>query len=274
MVSTSMRLYHGKSLRKSNLVLASATLVGLAATAPCVAEEFDAHTVLQDAKLYFTAPLRWTSKDWLYLGGTLLAIGAAHESDGSVRRHFAVGDHAILNGKDPHGARDALPTAAIVAGTWVYATVIGESSGRVEAYSMLEAAGLSTVSTEFLKLAAGRSRPSETTRVDDWRRAGTSFPSLHASTAFAIGTVFAESGSDDSRWFRRIVGYGTAGITSYARLHDNIHWLSDTVAGAALGIATARFTLNRREDRARRAGLVVVPLTGGGTMLVFKMTLQ
>jgi membrane-associated phospholipid phosphatase len=35
------------------------------------------------------------------------------------------------------------------------------------------------------------------------------------------------------------------------RLGDNVHWLSDTVAGAALGIATAGFVLNRREIDAR-----------------------
>ena len=28
-------------------------------------------------------------------------------------------------------------------------------------------------------------------------------------------------------------------------MHENVHWLSDTVAGAALGIATARFVLHR-----------------------------
>jgi membrane-associated phospholipid phosphatase len=259
-------------MRKSILLLVSAALAALDATEPCAAEEFSTHTVLQDAKLYLTAPLRWDGKDWLYLGGALVAIGVAHESDGSVRRHFAVGSNAVLNGKDPHSLRDALPAAAIVAGTWVYASVIGESSGRVEAYTMLEAAGFSSVTTEVLKLAAGRARPNETARVDDWRKSGTAFPSLHSAAAFAIGTVFAESGSDDSRWFRRIIGYGTAGATAYIRVHDNVHWLSDTVAGAAVGIAAAHFTMNRRDDRARRAGLALVPTTGGGTMLTFNMT--
>jgi membrane-associated phospholipid phosphatase len=57
--------------------------------------------------------------------------------------------------------------------------------------------------------------------------------------------TFAESGNDEYRWIRRILGYGVAGGTAYVRVKNNVHWLSDTVAGAALGIATARFVLNR-----------------------------
>jgi membrane-associated phospholipid phosphatase len=257
------------SPRKSILLAVAGALAGLLAAGPSGAEDFNAHTVLADAKLYFTAPVRWKGQDWLYFGAALAAVGAAHELDGNVRRHFAVGDKAILNGKDKNSLRDAIPAAMVVAGTWVYASVIDESSGRIEAYTMLEAAGFSAVTTEVLKYAAGRARPNETTQVDMWRKSGSSFPSLHSSAAFAIGTVFAESGSSDSRWFRRAVGYGTA----YLRVHDNVHWFSDTVAGAAIGIATAHFTMNRREDRARRMGLALVPTEGGGTMLTFNLTM-
>jgi membrane-associated phospholipid phosphatase len=41
------------------------------------------------------------------------------------------------------------------------------------------------------------------------------------------------------------------GATGYVRVNENVHWLSDTVAGAALGIATARFLLNRQSVEAR-----------------------
>jgi CheY-like chemotaxis protein len=64
--------------------------------------------------------------------------------------------------------------------------------------------------------------------------------------------VFAESGNDEYRWIRRIIGYGVASATGYVRVSENVHWLSDSVAGAALGIATARFVLSRQgaQDRA------------------------
>jgi membrane-associated phospholipid phosphatase len=262
------------STRKSILQFFCGTLALLAATGSCHAENFAVRDVWDDAKLYFTAPIRWDSRDWLYFGGALAAIGVAHEYDGDVRRHFAVGARAALDGKDKNSVRDAIPAAAAVAGTWVFASFLDDSSGRVEAYTMLEAAGFSAVTTEALKLAAGRARPNETTRMDDWRKSGSSFPSLHASAAFAIGTVLAESGGDEYRWVRRVLGYGLAGATAYVRVRDNVHWMSDTVAGAAIGIATAHFTMNRREERAHRWELSVAPLNGGGAMLTFSMPLQ
>jgi membrane-associated phospholipid phosphatase len=227
-----------------------------------------------DAKLYFTAPARWDVTDWAYFGGTLLAIGAAHEYDGSVRTHFTHISPADLNGKDAHSVRDAIPAAAAVAGTWAFAALTANSSGRVEAYTMLEAAGFSAITATGLKFAAGRARPNETTRVNDWRVGGSSFPSLHASAAFAIGTVLAESGGDDFRWIRRFLGYGLAGATAYVRVHDGVHWLSDTVAGAAIGVATAHFTMNRRDERIRKWNVSVEPATGGGVALSFNMTLD
>jgi membrane-associated phospholipid phosphatase len=86
---------------------------------------------------------------------------------------------------------------------------------------------------------------------------------MHASAAFAIGTVFAESGDEEHRWLRRTLGYGIAGATAYARLHDNVHWFSDVVAGAAIGISTARFVMHRDDEGAKHSGMSLVPVEGG-----------
>lgn len=255
-------------------LVALSAIAGLSPGGACRAEELTTRDVLQDAKLYFTSPLRWDGKDWLFFGGTLVAIGAAHEYDGDVRRHFATGDRAILNGRDPHSVRDAAPFALAVAGTWAVAGLIGDEAGKVESYTMLEAATFSAITTEALKFAAGRGRPNETTRVDAWREGGSSFPSLHISAGFAIGTVLAESGGEEYRWVRRVLGYGMASGLAYVRLHDNVHWLSDAVAGAAIGISTAEFTMNRRRERIHRWDLSVGPMRGGGTELALTLRLH
>jgi membrane-associated phospholipid phosphatase len=244
----------------------------LISSQPCLAETLHTADLWTDAKLYFTAPIRWDAMDWLYFGGAVAAVGAAHQFDGNVRRHFATGPKA-LDGKDPNSLRDAAPAAVLVAGTWLAANLFDDSAGRVEAYTMLEAAAFSSATATVFKYAAGRSRPDESARVDNWRSGGSSFPSLHATAAFAIGTVFAESGGDDYRWVRRFVGYGIAGATAYIRVHDNQHWLSDTIAGAAIGAATARFTLHRRDARAHRWDVSVMPAQGGGVTLGFNWTL-
>jgi hypothetical protein len=242
-----------------------------ACAAPAAADSSIAHDLAEDAKLYFTAPIRWNGRDWLHVGETLVVIGAAHQYDDDVRNHFVAGLSAPLSGKDPHSARDAMPAAAIVAGTWAAAFLVQNSDGYAEGRDMLEAAGFSAVTTTLIKYSARRRRPNETDNPDDWRRNGDSFPSLHASAAFAIGTVLAESGGDNHRWLRRVLGYGAAGATAYARLHDNVHWLSDTVAGAAVGVATARFVMGREATRDRVARFSLLP-TDGGLMITYNAT--
>lgn len=246
-------------------------LLALCWTAQCQAEDFSLHGAWQDTKLYFTAPLRWDGEDWLLFGGTLAAIGAAHQFDGKVRDHFA-GHTPVLDGKDPHSTRDALPAAALVGGTFALALAADSGAGRNEAYRMLEAAALSGVTAEALKFAAGRKRPSETDRVDDWRAGGSSFPSLHATAAFAIGTVFAESGPDDYRWTRRLLGYGVASFTAYERVHGNAHWLSDVLAGSALGLSTGVFVMRRQLLQDSPVALNLAPTEYGGISIQLTYT--
>jgi membrane-associated phospholipid phosphatase len=241
--------------------IASAAL--LACAAPAAADSRVAQTLAEDAKLYFTAPIRWDGRDWLRAGETAALVAIAHQYDDDVRTHFVAGMNAPLSGKDPHSARDALPAATIVLGTWAAAFWQQNSDGYEEGREMLEAAGFSAVTTTLFKYAARRGRPNETADPNDWRGNGDSFPSMHATAAFAIGTVLAESGGDNHRWIRRFLGYGIAGGTAYARLHDNVHWLSDTVAGAAVGIATARFVMKRGDSRSQHSTFSLLPVEGG-----------
>jgi membrane-associated phospholipid phosphatase len=223
------------------------------------ADDFTFGDVPSDAKSYFTAPLRWDRPDWLFFGGSITAIAVAHDFDSRVRDHFAPAGAAGVTGSDKNGLRDAIPAASVVVGTWLVSKVTDDSFANTKAYTMLEAAGFSTVTAEAFKYAAGRERPNQTTDSNPWRAASSSFPSLHTTAAFAIGTVFAESANDDYRWLRWVLGYGMASGTTYLRLHGNQHWLSDTLAGAALGIAMGRFSAHRRLERARDWNLSVTP---------------
>jgi membrane-associated phospholipid phosphatase len=227
-----------------------------------------------DMKLYFTAPLRWRGAEWAWFGGALLAIGATHHYDTQVRTHFVkdLTPTEIAN-KNTEDLPDALPAVGVVLLTWGYAWWVDDSNGRRETWAMLEAAGLSTVSAYALKFAVRREGPDQTSDPNMWGAAGgRSFPSEHATASFAIGTVLAESGSDEYRWLRRLLGYGLGVGTSYLRLKHNAHWLSDTVAGAALGISTAHFTMNHTYQSATGGGLSVVPVPGGA-MLTYRTSL-
>jgi membrane-associated phospholipid phosphatase len=228
--------------------------------------------LLSDIKLYFTAPLRWNESDWALFGGALLAVGAAHHYDSQVRTHFVknLAPGQTINADD---VQDAIPTAGVLVATWGLANLTDDANGRREAWTMLEAAGLSTVTAYALKYAIARQGPDQTSDPNEWfKSGGKSFPSEHSTAAFAVGTVLAESGNDEYRWLRRLLGYGLGIATSYERLKHNAHWLSDTVAGGALGAASANFTMKRTNQSDDESGLALVPVQGGA-MLTYRVTL-
>ena len=138
---------------------------------------------------------------------------------------------------------------------------------------MLEAGTFSAVTTLVLKRVVKRDRPLDTADSNAWFKHGDSFPSVHVSAAMAIGTVLAESGGDDYRWVRRGLGYGLGAATMYIRLQHQQHWLSDTVAGAALGFSTARFVMNKDKFTASNSSLMLMP-SDGGVMLSYNVALH
>ena len=227
-----------------------------------------------DAALYFTAPLHWNGNEWAWFAGALAAIAGSHHYDTQVYTHFTKGltPTEIANIKS-NDLQDALPSVAVFLGTWGFAAWTSDPSGHREAWSMLEAAGLSTVNAYALKFIIRREGPYQTSDPNEWfKSGGRSFPSEHATASFAIGTVLAEAGSDDYRWLRRVLGYGLGIGTSYLRLKHNAHWLSDTVAGGALGMASAQFTLNHQYRNAAGSNFALVPVPGGA-MLTYRVSL-
>jgi membrane-associated phospholipid phosphatase len=217
----------------------------------------------EDIKLYVTAPLHAERPQWVRFGAALGAIAFAYQFDDDVREALDTVTQPPGVEPETEDTRDAAPAALVLGGTWLGAVIIDDDDGRREAGAMLEAAALSSAAAYALKEIAGRERPYATADRSSFGGDGDAFPSLHTTAAFAIGTVLAESGNERQRWLRRVLGYGIAAHTAYSRLDHDAHWLSDTVAGAALGIATARFVMKRRDGAPDRARFDVVPMADG-----------
>lgn len=82
------------------------------------------------------------------------------------------------------------------------------------------------------KYLMGRGRPDELLRDEP------AMPSGHTAMAFALATSLSD---DIDRPWATVGLYTMAGAVGWSRINDNRHWLSDVVAGAALGIASAKF---------------------------------
>ena len=69
-----------------------------------------------------------------------------------------------------------------------------------------------------------------------------SFPSGHATVAFAAATVFAMEYKNKP--IIPIIAYSAASLVSISRITENKHWLSDVVVGAALGYLSGKQVVN------------------------------
>ena len=103
-----------------------------------------------------------------------------------------------------------------------------------------------------MKELTRRSRPSGS---------GFSFPSGHATTAFASATVLQRRFG----WKVGTPAYAVAAYVAASRVQNRKHYLSDVAFGAALGVIAGRtVTVTRHRE------LVISPMMtdGGGGLLV------
>ena len=70
-----------------------------------------------------------------------------------------------------------------------------------------------------------------------------SFFSGHASSAFALATVFSKAYGKKKKWVPW-VAWPLASLVALSRVYDGSHWASDVFAGAAFGYASGMFMYN------------------------------
>ena len=109
-----------------------------------------------------------------------------------------------------------------------------------------ESVVLASVTVQLGKEIMGRERPITDPDLDglDFLHYPSSraFPSGHTTAAFALATTLGDA--IDKPWAR--VGLYTLAVgTGWARMAQEEHWLSDVLAGAAIGIVSARFVSGR-----------------------------
>jgi membrane-associated phospholipid phosphatase len=118
-----------------------------------------------------------------------------------------------------------------------------EDSARLSGVAAT-ASVLALVGNTALKYVVGRARP-ELNLGDasfnnlNKQATNSSFASSHTAVAFALITPFAQA--YDMPWL-----YGLGALTAVGRVEQRQHWLSDTVAGGAMGYAISSAMMNAR----------------------------
>jgi membrane-associated phospholipid phosphatase len=178
------------------------------------------------------------AKDNVYLaliGGGLAA--AVHPADPSFNVHLR-SHYTLVNNiyKPAKYLGDTPMQVALSVGTYSYGRLFDAPKASHLGMDLLRAQILTEALVQPLKFATHRQRPDLSNHQ--------SFPSGHAAITFAAATVIERH----LGWRRSLLGYALASYVASSRLHDNRHYLSDVVFGAAVGTIAGRTVTQHGRD--------------------------
>lgn len=118
--------------------------------------------------------------------------------------------------------------------------ITGNEKLKRSGLRLIATAALAGAVAQIPKYACGRERP--VAREGAWDfdpfSGATSLASGHTTMAFAMATALSH---EIHRPVISLGLYSVASLTAMSRIADDRHWLSDVVAGAAIGVAAAKF---------------------------------
>lgn len=186
------------------------------------------------------------------IGGGLAA--AAHPADRSLNAklisHYDAVNAAFAPGKY---VGDTPEQIAFSLGAYAFGRLFDEPKTAHLGMDLVQAQILTEMLVEPLKFAVRRERPDGSNRQ--------SFPSGHAAITFATATVIERH----LGWRKAVLGYAIASYVATSRLHDNRHYLSDVIFGAAIGSIAGRTVVHHASDY---WALTPVSVPGGGVALL------
>ena len=189
------------------------------------------------------------------VGGTLAA--AAHPADQTVNArlisHYDVVNTAFAPGKYIGNTPEQV---ALSLGTYAFGRIFDEPKTAHLGMDLLQAQILTELLVEPIKFATRRERPDASNHQ--------SFPSGHAAVTFATATVIERH----LGWRKSVLGYAIASYVAASRLHDNRHYLSDVIFGAAVGSIAGRTVVHHASDY---WAVMPVNVPGGVALMVTRV---
>ena len=194
-----------------------------------------------DVKAMTLAPLHWTKAEWMRFAegtGTVAAVMVADHAVNDFTQDPPAGRLSRI--ATPFGGQRAVDLSILMIGSGLglhndNLLATGRDALEAEIWA-------GTVVTPAIKRIGGRARPflgegSHSYRPEQGHLGQySSFPSGHATNAFATATAIAEH----YHGIVPYVAYTLAAAVAYSRVNDNVHWPSDVVAGALIGHAVAK----------------------------------
>jgi len=190
------------------------------------------------------------------IGGGLAA--AAHPWDqafnAKLLSHYDAVNTAFAPGKYLGNTPEQV---AFSVGTYAFGRLRGQPKVAHLGMDLLQAQLLSEMLVEPIKFTVRRERPDGSNHL--------SFPSGHSAVTFATATVIERH----LGWRKSLLGYAIASYVAMSRIHDNQHYLSDVIFGAAVGTIAGRTVVHHQADY---WAFTPVAMPGGGVALMVSRT--
>jgi len=204
-------------------------------TPPSHLEVFD--QVLPDLWRFIS----WDTAMVLGLGGEAALV--AHSFDDHFKQEVAT--NAQFNASLQPGSKYGAFAYTLSGSYALYAVGLlsHQTHMTVAGADLVRAQIVSQLWVQAVKFTVQRERPDGSNSV--------SFPSGHSAAGFALASTL----SRHYGWKAGVPAYAGAAYIGFSRIHDNKHYLSDVVFGAAMGVAGARTVMLSRG----RYGAVIAP---------------
>jgi len=200
---------------------------------------------ISDIKNILTSPSHWQRSDWikasLIAGITAGLYTQDQKIQDWVQENRSTTSDKISKFAKPFG--DGRYTLPGLGALYLYGHLFEDEKAQRTTLLSLKSLVISGLFVQALKFAGHRHRPSSGDTYNMWdgpsfSTSNLSFPSGHASSAFAIATIIASEYADKA--FVPPLVYGIATLTALSRVNDNAHWASDVFFGAVIGYFTAK----------------------------------
>jgi membrane-associated phospholipid phosphatase len=209
--------------------------------------------------LWARTPLHWRTTDWERFGITVAGTAAFMAFDEPLNK-LSQGNQRFYYSVPVVGGRvygEWYFIGAITAGFGGYGILAHDTGAKKIAIELFQAGVYAEAVTEVLKFGTGRARPLQNEGAFVFKPFNIhdlyeSFPSGHATSAFALSTVMFRHAHTT---FWKIMAFVPAGFTVFSRFYQDWHWPSDLFFGSATGFATGMWVVTLHEKKLHKINI-------------------
>ncbi len=229
----------------ATLLLTLATTVTLRAQTPSPSPSLEREffkNILRDQKAIWTAPFQLERRDAKWIVPGSVGLMALFTTDRITGDEMFEATRQVRTSHNVSHAGSISGLSAIA--TTFYLIGRKNNDYRARETGLLSAQALlnTVIAQGALKAVTQRARPLAGVKRSEFFDGGTSFPSGHSTQVWAVAAVVASEYKH--RPAVQIAAYGIATAVSVARFTGHKHYLSDVLAGSALGYSIGKFVFD------------------------------